>query len=178
MNVSKNRRNVTLERMLENNPNKTKCKFDGCDFKRSDAEALKRHEDGCENRFVPCARCDEKISQRGLAQHVVVKHFNGEKDFQVDSLGDVQNCFANDILEKEQAVISVTGDDCHEFLMNWCPSDDDFTLFWVAYIGKKGLSSNYKYTLQVESKEQPEKYLFEGTRNCIPCDLSHTDVKK
>jgi len=173
----KSRRNVTLECMLENDPSRTKCKFDVCDFKRLDAEAVKKHEDECENRDVACAWCYEKISLRGLAQHVVEKHYNGT-EFKMDSFGRTLHLSSwAYLLKKEQAVFTVTADDHCKFLFNWC-SSGDVKLFWVAYIGKKVLSSNYKYTLQVESKDRAKKYIFEGTRNCIPCDLSHTDVKK
>jgi len=61
------------------------------------------------------------------------------------------------------------------------PLDGDAELFWVTYIGQKDLSSNYMFTLEVErSKEETKtrKYVFEATRECIPCDLSHSDVKK
>jgi len=170
----KSKRNVTLEGMLENIPNKTKCNFNGCDFKRSDAEAVKKHEDECENRYVPCARCDEKISMRGLAQHVVEEHSDGD-EFKVDSFGDVESFMIPSAgLEKNQSVTSVAGG--HKFLENWCSLDDDLTLFWVAYIGQKGLSSKYRYTLQVRGSKKEIAFL--GARNCIPCDLSHADVKK
>jgi len=159
----KSKRNVTLEGMVENIPNKTKCKFNGCDYKRSDAETVKKHEDVCDNRYVPCVKCnDEKISLKGLAQHVVNKHYNGV-EFKADSFGHAQSILQN-AWKAAQAVISVGGDG-HKYLFNWCSLDDDFTLFW--------------YTLQVyRNKENTEKYAFEGTRDCIPCDLSHSDVKK
>jgi len=173
----KNRRNVTLECMLEIIPNKTKCKFNGCDLKRSDAEAVKKHEDDCVNRYVPCAKCDAEISLRGLGQHVTEEHCNGVV-FELDNFGTAKPFWnMKNSLKKDQTIISVEGDD--KFICNWSSLDDDLTLFWVAYIGKKALSSNYKYTLQVQKgTNETEKYAFEGTRDCIPCDLSHTDVKK
>jgi len=165
--------------MLADIPNKTKCKFNGCDFKRSDAEAVKKHEDECENRNVPCAFCDEKISLRGLAEHVVEKHTNG-KEFKVGSFGEAKHILSL-LSRKAQVALSVTGNDCQKFLFNWCSLDNNSMLFWVVYIGQKHLASKYMYTLQVErSKEETKtrKYVFEGTRECIPCDLSHKDVKK
>jgi len=149
----------------------------GCNFKRSNAEAVKKHEDECEYRYVPCAECDEKIRLRGLAQHVVEKHYKG-LEFKANSFGDTLPLVMqpSSDLKKDQAVISV--DDGYKFLLNWCSLDDNFTLFWAAYIGQNSLSSNYKYTIQVQrSKDEPWKYVYEGTRECIPCDLSHTDVK-
>jgi len=163
--------------MLEKYPYK-KCKFNGCDFRGSDAEPVKKHEDECESRYAPCGNCDAEISLRGLAQHVVNKHCRGV-EIKVDSFGIARRYFTpSSDLKKSQFVISVKGDDCQKFLFNRCSSDGDVKMFWVAYIGKKVLSSNYKYTLQVQrSKEETKQYVFEGTRDCIPCDMSHKDVK-
>ena len=57
------------ENMAEKLP-KVTCKFDGCDFKRSEEAAVKKHEESCENRLVPCDRCQGsgKIMQKELAQ--------------------------------------------------------------------------------------------------------------
>jgi len=123
-----------------------------------------------------CPMCDKKISLRGLAQHVVEEHCHG-KEFKVDSFGD-RFRIRSKLSRKAQYVFLVKGNDCHKFLENWCSLDNNSTLFWVAYIGQKDLASNFRYTLQVESKDEAKKDVFEGTRNCIPCDLSHTDVKE
>jgi len=112
---------------------------------------------------------------------VVQTHYSGE-EWKAHRFGAAHRISFPSVSEckKDQVVISVAGEaeNCHKFLFNWCALDDDFTLFWVAYIGQKDLSTNYKYTLKVESKEDAKKYLFEGTRMCLPCDLSHTDVRK
>ena len=142
-----NRRNVTLECMLDNNPSKVKCKFDGCDFKRSDGEAVKKHEDGCENRYVSCAFCEDKIGQKGLAEHVRARHHKTVlkcNNFGLSYRMGVQGGFV-----KSQAIFTVSSDaNCHEFLCNWC-LHDDVSMFWMAYIGPKDLASSYKYHLQV-----------------------------
>lgn len=150
--------------------------FDGCDFKRSDKEAVKKHEDGCENRYVPCAKCDLQIGQKGLAEHVSNKHgkvalkTTSEQSFWTGLNG----------LDKTQFVFEVSsGVDCQKFLLNWYKFDEVSKLFWMAYIGPKDLASSYKYTVQVQkSKAEEKKYAFEGTRYCVPCDLSHEDVKR
>ena len=136
----KSRRNVTLECMLEKYPYK-KCKFNGCDFRGSDAEPVKKHEDECDNRYVPCAWCnDDKISLKGLVHHLVEKHYNGF-EFKVASFGVAKLLWTlTSDLKESQYVIPVAGDHYHKFLVNWCSLDEYISLFWVAYIGKKDLS--------------------------------------
>ena len=169
----KNRRSVTLESMLENVPKKVNCKFDGCDFKRSDGEAVKRHEDGCENRYVPCAFCDDKIGQKSLAAHIRANHHK-----------TVVKCTSpiysrKNGLVKTQAVLvsSVVSDTGQQFLLNWCTLDEVSKLFWISYSGPKDSAASFKYTLQVCSKENKKVFLFEGTRRCVPCDLSHDEIR-
>ena len=63
------RRSLVLENMAEKLP-KITCKFDGCNFKKSEEAAVKKHEESCENRLVPCDHCQGsgKIMQKKLAQ--------------------------------------------------------------------------------------------------------------
>ena len=66
-----NRRSLGLEGMVTKLP---KCRFDGCDFMRSDETAVKEHEDDCEKRYVPCAYCDGAVGMEILASHIIGKH--------------------------------------------------------------------------------------------------------
>ena len=50
------RRSLVLENMAEKLP-KIACKFDGCNFKKSEEAAVKKHEESCEYRLVPCDHC-------------------------------------------------------------------------------------------------------------------------
>jgi len=162
-----------MEGMLERIPYKAKCKFDGCDFKRSDVEAVKKHEEGCEKRYVPCAYCDDKIGQKELVEHVLNKHYNG-RPIQKSNLLFYWN--KKDTSRKLQTVVE------HEeghFVMNRCPLDEVSNLFWISFIGPKNLASSFKYTMHVQkNKTEKKNYAFEATRDCIPCDMSHEDVKK
>ena len=36
---------------------------------------------------------------------------------------------------------------------------------------------NSKYTFKVRKEEKSKDYLLESTRRCVPCDLSHEEVK-
>jgi len=71
--------------------------------------------------YVPCADCDEKITLKGLAQHVVEKHCNGV-EFKAKNYGDTKH-LGTKMGFKRPVVrcLSVTGDDPHKFLFNWCP---------------------------------------------------------
>ena len=66
-----NRRSIGLEAMVDRLPNKVSCQFDGCVFKKSDGAAVKKHEEDCSHRYVPCAKCDAKVGLQGLAEHVI-----------------------------------------------------------------------------------------------------------
>jgi len=74
-----------------------------------------------------------------------------------------------------------------DFLVNWCRKEEGdgsvTTMFWVSSpIGRaycdRNKNKQYKYTLKIASPTEKDVFLFVGTRFCIPCDLSHEDVKK
>ena len=122
--------------------------------------------------YVPCAWCDEKVGQRGLAKHVLKQH-GDDFDDQMFVVPNPVVLIPGNLVKKHQAVITVrdeTGEDCQDFLANFCSLDEASTLFWVAHIGPRNSAARYKYTLRVTSKDNN---MFEGTRNCVPCDLSH-----
>ena len=56
-----NRRNLGLESLVENIPNKVTCRFQGCVFKRSKGSVVVKHEQSCEYRLVPCGQCNTEI---------------------------------------------------------------------------------------------------------------------
>ena len=73
--------------------------------------------------------------------------------------------------------------DCKEcFLINWATADDKCLLFWIALCGSKGDAEKYKYTIKIRSRKDwkagDTNYLFEGTRRCVPCDISHQEMKQ
>lgn len=74
-----------------------------------------------------------------------------------------------------------------DFLVNWCRKKEGdgnvTTMFWVSSPIKRvfrdrNKNKKYKYTLKISSPTEKDVFLFVGTRFCIPCHLSHDDVKK
>ena len=64
------------------------------------------------------------------------------------------------------------------FLMNWT-TEGNCLIFWISYCGPKDEAEHYQYTIKIKSfkgEKQPE-YLFQATRLCVPCDLSHKEMK-
>ena len=51
-------------------------------------------------------------------------------------------------------------------------------MFWISYIGAKDSARKYKYTMRVKASENSQKYHSEGTKWCVPCDLSPEEVKR
>jgi len=175
-----NKRIVALENMLENIPNKVKCRFDGCDFKRSNGEFVKKHEGECENRHVPCVWCVERIGLKRLAEHIIGKHgrkivFNGLTVklylyFPKTVLKD--QC----VLEPNAAQLAILRPERPMFLLNWHTLEEGAKMFWISYMGAKDSAKNFKYTFQVRASEGKDH--LECTRWCVPCDLSPEDVKR
>ena len=61
------RRNLSQESLVEKLPGKITCKFQGCDFKRSNKEAVNKHEEeSCEHRYVPCAYCHDEVGMKHI----------------------------------------------------------------------------------------------------------------
>jgi len=168
-----------LESMLENNPNKIKCQFDGCDFKRSDGEAVRKHEGDCGKRPVPCVRCDDKIGVNRLAEHITGKH-DKKLTFQGLASKHTFTIRPGGAGTANQYVLKPTAEGHTEepmFLLNWYILDEG-AIYWISYIGAKASAKNFKYTFQVRVSEHEDKYHLECTRKCLPCDLSHEEVKR
>ena len=70
------KRSLLLENLVEtvDLPKKINCRHGGCNFKRSDEDVVKMHEEECENRDVPCGLCDAKISLKGMGEHATKTH--------------------------------------------------------------------------------------------------------
>jgi len=170
------RRSLGLENMAEILPQTSKpigllpqtCKFEGCEFKSARAEMKKHQEEECENRFVPCAYCDDEVSVKNLAQHIVGKH----------DKKPLQGLDAIPLTCTKQTVLTNKADDQNpKFLFNWYKMDADTYMFWVSFIGPKTSAKNIRYTFKVRKEKKSEEYLSESTKRCVPCDLSHEKVK-
>jgi len=176
------RRCLIFENMVETQdlPKKIKCKHDGCDYNRLDEDTVKEHEEDCHHRNVPCCYCDDKIGLNGIAGHVINTHrelvnFVGlsipEKNMWIDPYN----------WEKKQIAYKVGRDAQNPaFLFNYNAENDAAPIFWIACVApKKSGAKRYKYTFQVKNSGIDDTgFIFEGTRPCVPCDLSHEEVRK
>ena len=67
------------------------------------------------------------------------------------------------------------------FLWNWIEVDKASYLFWLSLCGPKAEAENYHYTLKITNAEDfgvgRRRYLFEGTTYCLPCDLTHEQMR-
>ena len=82
------RRNLLAENLIEILPQT--CRFEGCDHMAQDRAALKKHEEDCDHRHVPCAYCDhDKIGMQRLGEHLEKKH--GSKQLPYNGLSTVSS---------------------------------------------------------------------------------------
>ena len=181
------RRSTVLENIVEGFPEKIKCKFDGCDFKKMCGDCFDAHEEECENRYVPCLYCDAKVGLKSIAQHVTNNHpgesGTGEVAFAGFSIPRQDLAVSSHQMKKMQWVY-IVGQlpwsipyDIPAFLFNLNSENNAPTIIWISCITpKKSLAKNYKYTFQLKNSEG--KFLLEGTRLCVPCDLSHDEVRE
>ena len=171
-----------MEIMVEGIPNKIKCRFDGCDVRRSNEVAVRKHEEHCEHRYISCEGCsDRKIGLGKFAEHVIKEHRDGRKTFNNRQFSRryTINMTSQVEYQSQDVLFFTDGHGPQTFLLNCCDGfgyKSESKLVWIAYIGPKESASNYKYTLQLEDAGM-NKYLTEDTRYCIPCDLSHIEVR-
>jgi len=162
-----------LEKMVEKLP-KVQCKFEGCGFKKSDGEAVKKHEENCEYRHIPCAKCDVKVPLKNIADHVI-NHNDVGSSFR--EFSTTQNRWVT--VQNSQCVHRVEANDHPTFLDNWQATEDGHALYyWIAFVGQKECAKNFMYTLKVGKANKDGRHPFEGTMRCVPCDLSHSDMQK
>ena len=60
--------------------------------------------------------------------------------------------------------------------------DNDYVMVWVSVLGTKEDAKKLEYSLRfynVKDRDKERKnYLFWGTMACVPCDISHEEMKK
>jgi len=177
------RRNVVLENVIEQMP-KWVCKNDGCDFTRVGPEPVKEHEENCCTfRLIECGRtrCGQQIRLNNLQHHLSNVH--GKIPFQIN-LSQPQNfTIGEKQMRKKQSIYEVPfQNEKLIFFKNWVKLDETFYMFWVSYGGPKNDAQKYEYTIMIKpSKDcnvEMAKSLFKATTYCVPCDVSHEEMKK
>jgi len=170
-------RSLAVEKMLEKLP-KIKCRYEDCQFKRADIDAVYQHETDCLFRLVECSRCEEGIPISRLSDHLelthrkhpcTLKNFGIEEGFipQKSGLNKMQNPLKCKDLT---------------FFINRNDYNDDLMMFWISFCGTKKEAELYEYTIKIVSSAEKKagriQYLFTGSRRCVSCDVSHKDIKK
>jgi len=177
-----NRRNLCLESLVENIPNKITCMFDGCDFKRSKEAVVAKHEESCEYRLVPCAQCNTEVSVKELAEHINNCGRTGDPIFFDSSATSssviLRSAYSLPINMRRQQVMKNRDDPSMNFLMNWHTMDGGGRVFWISYIGPRKMAKTFKYTLKVQANPADKPHILEGAKKCAPCDLSFDEVKR
>jgi len=175
------KRSMRLEKLVESMP-KFCCKHKGCGFMKVNSSPVREHEENeCNWRLVPCGRCGEKVSMTSLQMHLALDHGSCGIDMELSTAKNYQmdlNSITND-----QFVIELeTQNDDITFFSNWLKFDETCFIYWLSYEGLKKDAAKYKYTLKIQSSKDDKAgkttYLYEGTTRCVPCDISHEEMKK
>jgi len=168
---------LAVEKMLDKLP-KIKCRYEDCEFKRAEVDAVHQHETHCLFRLVECSVCEEGIPLSRISDHLDLTHrkkpltlanLGIEKDFESPNSGlhDQQNPLKCNNLT---------------FFINRKHYNDELTMLWISFCGGQKEAEEYEYTIKIESstarKAGRTKYLFSGTRQCVSCDVSHEDMEK
>merc|ERR1712029_432756 len=172
-----------VEKIVQKLP-KISCKFEGCTFQRTSQELILQHEQKCPLRPIACAYCDITTSLNAYIEHMTSNHssniishtfpgFDIAIEIQVSTSFTVYG----------QMIIKVENDSqLPNFRFDWI---DNFRVssffFWISCVGPNNAADEYKFTLQVYNGQAFKKgkidFLFEGVRRCVPCDISHAEMK-
>merc|ERR1712029_231335 len=182
------KRNLVLERIIDKIP-KFQCRYPECGLKGLTTEPIRAHEDNeCPFRLVPCGRCGCLTQLNKLPDHLSKQH--GRQRCLLE-LANSDSCYymkkanmkkAQDCIEVKLPsgdLLASLGNKKLIFCENWAEIDATSYLFWVSYCGPKILADSFKYTIKIKDRKYGQKkYLFEATTYCVPCDLSHEQMKK
>jgi len=159
---------------------KIKCRYEDCQFKRADIEAVHQHETDCLFRMVECyhSRCEEGIPLSRLSDHLELTHRKHPKTMENFGI-EIRFVPSKSGLKKLQKTLK-----CKDltFFINRNDYNDDLMMFWISFCGTKEEAELYEYTIKIvssaEKKAGRTQYLFTGSRRCVSCDVSHKDMKK
>jgi len=162
-----------VEKIVQKLP-KVCCKFEGCTFQKTNEEFVLKHEQNCSRRLIPCPYCDIDTAINSCVEHYKSVHDSKVTKFRLGVAKRYQTMNLHKIIEIED-------DSPHpHFKMNSMCLEEGTFFFWISCIGPKNLSKAYKFTLQVSSRQASEDnkdFIFEGTRRCVPFDISNDEMK-
>jgi len=173
------KRSMRLEKLVESMP-KFCCKYKGCGFKNVTSGPVTDHQENeCEWRLVPCGKCGKELSTFLLKGHILFFHCQNNVFMELSKARNFHIDLSTVI--KHQSVIEVENDDSN-FFSNWLLIDETCFIYWLAYQGPKKDAAKYKYTLKIQSRRDvmagKTNYLYKGTTHCVPCDVSHKEMKR
>jgi len=166
-------RNVVVENILEQLP-KTKCKYEGCPFKRSDAQQVKSHEEEeCRGRGqVICASCQKPVAVSKLYGHFETEHGWGPLVF--ISL-EQEFKFSWTLHNKTQGFSPLGRVNDLEFIVNAESYGENIVMFWISLNGSAKEANQFEYTLKLWNKNRT-KILALKTTECLSTTMSHDNV--
>ena len=179
-----NKRNLVVEGILDTLPKK-KCKYE-CDFKKTDSDLVKEHEEHCLAKPVPCGGCKEKIPMRDISKHIMKNH-----QPRGNSIMKSANALILDLSDLEnhgwsfQHPIKELG---KNFIFNLTEVDEKYVLLWISYCGSPKEAKKYNYEFQtlernvmdpeIEDDDENVEVLSFHKSKCVSCELSFQEIKE
>lgn len=180
------KRSHALEKLIERLP-QARCANASCSFKNSDASVVRKHEEEeCEFRMIACF-CDEQVGVSNIVSHCVSAHGHKKTEPMKFSYFRRIRTLISPLKRGEGAQLGVitpyevkrTVGGSATFLMNWT-TDGNCLVFWMSFVGPKNKAKEFKYSIKIKNfhRVTVTEYVYEGTRACVPCDVSHKEMKE
>jgi len=143
-----------------------------------------QHEQNCPQRPIPCAFCDITTALHAYIDHMTSMHSTSIISYMFPGFDTaIEVHLPTSFSVYGQMIIKVENDSQlphfrFDWIDNFCGSS---FFFWISCVGPNNTADKYKFTLQVYNGEAFKKgkidFLFEGVRRCVPCDISHAEMK-
>jgi len=180
------KRNLAVESILESIP-KTKCKYEGCAFAKTDYEKVRKHEDGCKRRLVKCYICDKDTPVSGLADHLISAHNSHDGIKRTLGLAGLWNWKLPYLLESHDVSLPIDVKGCEDGLkmfFNIIQLDGHRRLMWISHNQSKEDTKKYEFTMALlcgkayNKNQDAFKRVAKFSGYCIPSDVSLDTIKK
>jgi len=171
-------RNLAVENFLEKLP-KTRCKYDGCTFERSEKQLVKNHEDqDCREKPVKCRLCPESVAMSKMVSHLETKHNKKSIGFtNIDEEWGVRTSatWRGGVVKQATHPLGKVNNDL-EVILNWESYDENIKMSWISLTGTAKEAKKYEYTLKLLNNKT--EILASKKAECLSCDTYSDDVKK